>query len=92
MPRSAKKLPFVEESVLRKVRAASMSGKKGIINTRSRRSVILPDFIGLTFGVYNGKIYHSVTIDERMVGAKLGEYSPTRTYHGHGADKKAKKR
>jgi len=92
MPRSAKKLPFVEEYVLRKVRKASLSGKKTIINIRSRKTVILPDFVGLTFGVYNGKTYVSVNVSEGMVGCKFGEYSPTRTYYGHGADKKARKR
>lgn len=92
MPRSAKKLPIVEEYVLRKVRKASLAAKKTIINIRSRKTVILPDFVGYTFGVYNGKIYIPVSITEEMVGYKFGEFSPTRTYHGHGADKKARKK
>jgi small subunit ribosomal protein S19 len=92
MARSSKKLPFVEEYVLRKVRKVSLSGKKQVINIMSRRSVILPDFVGFTFGVHNGKIYIPVSVSEEMVGYKFGEFSPTRTYYGHGADKKVRKK
>lgn len=91
MPRSVWKGPYVHKSLLKKVQAALDSGKRNVINTWSRSSTILPHFVGLTFGVYNGKKFVPVLISEEMVGRKLGEFSPTRTYHGHsGADKKAK--
>jgi small subunit ribosomal protein S19 len=91
MPRSVWKGPFVDEALLKKANEMLQSVKKKIINTWSRRSTILPQFVGLTFGVYNGKKFIPVVITEEMVGRKLGEFSPTRTYYGHGADKKAKK-
>lgn len=91
MTRSVWKGPFVDSHLLKKVEAAADSGKHQIIKTWSRRSTILPQFVGLTFGVYNGKNFIPVAVNEQMVGHKLGEFSPTRTYHGHGADKKAKK-
>jgi len=89
MPRSVWKGPFIDGYLLKKAEEAE--GKHGIIKTWSRRSTILPQFVGLTFGVYNGKQHVPVTIVEEMVGHKLGEFSPTRTYNGHGADKKARR-
>jgi small subunit ribosomal protein S19 len=91
MARSAWKGPFVDSHLLKKVEEASDSEKHKIIITWSRRSTILPQMVGLTFGVYNGKKHIPVNVTEDMVGHKLGEFSPTRTYHGHGADKKAKR-
>ena len=87
--RSVWKGPFVEASLLKKVEAVVNSGKHTMIKTWSRRSTILPNFVGLTFSVYNGKKFVPVFISDRMVGKKLGEFSPTRTFYGHGANKKA---
>jgi small subunit ribosomal protein S19 len=84
MPRSVKKGPFVDDHVARKVDAANNSGNKQVIKTWSRRSTVTPDMIGLTFAVHNGKKFIPVYVTENMVGHKLGEFSPTRTYHGHG--------
>ena len=91
MARSLKKGPFVDGYLLKKVEVARESGRNQSIKTWSRRSVILPQFVGLTFAVHNGHKHVPVTISEDMVGHKLGEFSPTRTYYGHGADKKAKR-
>ena len=91
MSRSVWKGPFVDSHLLKKVEEAQASGSNKIIKTWSRRSVILPNFVGLNFGVYNGHKFIPVSVKEEMVGHKLGEFSPTRTYHGHGVDKKAKK-
>ncbi|MCP5361902.1 MAG: 30S ribosomal protein S19 [Hyphomicrobiales bacterium] len=91
MPRSVWKGPFVDGYLLKKVEEAQASGKHTIIKTWSRRSTILPHFVGSTFGVYNGKKFIPVLVKEDMVGHKLGEFSPTRTYTGHGGDKKASK-
>lgn len=91
MARSVWKGPFVEKSVLKKVEEARASGKNMVIKTWSRRSTILPNMIGLTFGVHNGKKFIPVVISDQMIGHKLGEFSPTRTYKGHGADKKVSK-
>jgi len=91
MARSLKKGPFVDGYLLKKVDAARESGRNQAIKTWSRRSMILPQFVGLTFAVHNGHKHVPVTISEDMVGHKLGEFSPTRTYYGHGADKKAKR-
>ena len=91
MPRSVKKGPFVELSLSKKVEAAIESGSKKVIKTWSRRSMILPDMVGLTFAVHNGRKFVPVFVTENMVGHKLGEFSPTRTYHGHAGDKKVKK-
>ena len=88
MARSVWKGPFVHPSLLKKVKAARDSGKNMIIKTWSRTSVILPDFVGLTFGVHNGKKFIPVLVTDQMIGHKLGEFAPTRTYYGHGADKK----
>lgn len=91
MPRSAWKVPFVDYYLLNKVRDYHASSKKQIIKTWSRRSVILPQFVGVNFAVHNGKKFVSVSVTEGMVGHKLGEFAPTRTFYGHAADKKAKK-
>jgi len=87
MGRSIKKGPFVDESLLRKVREGQ-GGK--IVKTWSRRSTILPEMVGLTIGVHNGKKFFPVFITEDMVGHKLGDFSPTRTFHGHSGDKKTR--
>ena len=93
MARSVWKAPFVDGSLIKKAAKVRESGKLNVmINTWSRRSTIIPEFIGLTFAVYNGKKFIPVSINEEMIGQKLGEYSPTRTYYGHGADKKVKKK
>ncbi len=91
MPRSVWKGPFFDRYLLKKAEAVLKSGRKDVVKTWSRRSTILPQFVGVTFGVYNGHKFIPVYVTENMVGQKLGEYSPTRTYHGHGADKKAKR-
>ena len=92
MPRSVWKGPFVDGHLLRKAEDARSSGRKSVIKTWSRRSTILPQFVGLTFGVYNGQKFVPVLITEDMIGHKLGEFSPTRTYYGHASDRKSKKR
>jgi len=89
MARSIKKGPFVDEHLMNKVVAEGPNSKK-IIKTWSRRSTITPEFIGLNFAVHNGKKFMPVFVTENMVGHKLGEFSPTRTFHGHAADKKSK--
>lgn len=89
MPRSLKKGPFVDDSLMKKVNRAMDNTDKKIIKTWSRRSTILPEFIGLTFAVHNGNKFVPVYVTENMVGHKLGEFSPTRTFRGHaGADKR----
>jgi small subunit ribosomal protein S19 len=88
MPRSVKKGPFVDHFVLKQVTTAVKEQSKKVIKTWSRRSTIIPDMVGLTFAVHNGKKFIPVFVTENMVGHKLGEFSPTRTYHGHGGDKK----
>jgi len=92
MPRSVWKGPFVDGYLLKKAEAVRESGRKDVIKTWSRRSTVLPQFVGLTFGVHNGKKHIPVLISEDMIGHKLGEFSPTRTYYGHAADKKAKRK
>ena len=92
MPRSVWKGPFVDGYLLKKAEAARESGRKEVIKTWSRRSTILPQFVGLTFGVHNGRKHIPVLVSEDMIGQKFGEYSPTRTYYGHAADKKAKRK
>jgi small subunit ribosomal protein S19 len=89
--RSVWKGPFVDGYLLKKAEAARGSGRKEIIRIWSRRSTILPQFVGLTFGVYNGQKFIPVLVTENMVGHKFGEFSPTRTYRGHGADKKVRR-
>lgn len=92
MARSVWKGPFIDSDLLKKVDGSRSSGRKDVIKTWSRRSTILPQFVGLTFGVYNGKKHIPVLVTEDMIGHKLGEFSPTRTFHGHTAgDKKAKR-
>ena len=92
MPRSVWKGPFVDGYLLKKADAARESQRHDAIKTWSRRSTILPQFVGLTFQVHNGHKFMPVSVTEVMVGHKFGEFSPTRTYYGHGADKKAKRR
>jgi len=93
MSRSVWKGPFVDAYVLKKAEKARDSGRlNDVIKIWSRRSTILPQFVGLTFGVYNGHKHVPVNITEEMIGHKFGEYSPTRTYYGHAADKKAKRK
>ena len=92
MARSIWKGPFVDKNLLKKAEKAKESGRHDIIKTWSRRSTIFPQFVGLTFGVYNGNKFIPVLVTENMVGLKLGEFAPTRTYHGHTAnDAKLKK-
>ncbi|MGC9457367.1 MAG: 30S ribosomal protein S19 [Halothiobacillaceae bacterium] len=90
MPRSLKKGPFVDHHLLKKVEEAVAQNSKRPIKTWSRRSMILPDMIGLTIAVHNGRQHVPVLINENMVGQKLGEFAPTRTYKGHVADKKSR--
>lgn len=89
--RSVWKGPFIEAHLLNKVKVAVASGKHQVIKTWSRRSTILPHFVGLVFNVYNGKKFIPVSVTDGMVGRKLGEFSPTRTFMGHGANRKAKR-
>ncbi len=91
MSRSVWKGPFIDRHLLKKVEAAKEGSLKGVIKTWSRRSTILPHMIGLTFGVHNGNKFIPVLVTDNMIGHKLGEFAPTRTYNGHQADKKAKK-
>ena len=91
MPRSPKKGPFVDLHLIKKVEAAAAANDRRPIKTWSRRSMILPDMVGLTIAIHNGRQHVPVLINEEMVGHKLGEFSPTRTYRGHAADKKAKR-
>ena len=92
MARSSWKGPFVDGSLLKKADAVQSSGRKDVIKTWSRRSTILPQFVGLTFGVHNGQKHVPVSVSEEMVGMKLGEFAPTRNFPGHAADKKAKRK
>ena len=91
MARSLKKGPFADASLLKKVDALNASGQKQVIKTWSRRSTMLPQFVGLTFGVHNGHKFIPVLVTEDMVGHKFGEFAPSRTFYGHAADKKAKR-
>ncbi len=90
MPRSLKKGPFVDEHLLKKALRAQEINSRKIIKTWSRRSTILPEFVGLTFAVHNGKKFLPVFVIEDMVGHKLGEFAPTRTFYGHAGDKKSR--
>lgn len=92
MARSVWKGPFVDGYLISKVQKLVDSGKGEIIKTWSRRSTIIPIFVGYTFAVHNGNKFIPVSVTAEMVGKKLGEFSPTRTYHGHGADKKVKRK
>ena len=89
MPRSLKKGPFVDEKLMKKVTQMVGAGEKKIIKTWSRRSTVVPEFIGFTFAVHNGKKFIPVYVTENMVGHKLGEFSPTRTFKGHAGSGKA---
>jgi small subunit ribosomal protein S19 len=91
MPRSVSKGPFVDEHLWNKVVQAKDTSSRKVIQTWSRRSTIIPDMVGITFAVHNGKKFIPVFVTENMVGHKLGEFSPTRTFHGHAGDRKAKK-
>ncbi|AGM24784.1 30S ribosomal protein S19 [Spiroplasma syrphidicola EA-1] len=91
MSRSLKKGPFADQHLIKKVEDLNKANKKEVIKTWSRRSTIFPDFIGHTFAVHNGKEHIPVYVTEDMVGHKLGEFSPTRKFGGHGDDKKKKK-
>ena len=91
MPRSVWKGPFVDSYVLKKAEKAAASGRNDVIKIWSRRSTILPQFVGLTFSVYNGRKHVPVSVNEDMVGHKLGEFAPTRFFPGHAADKKGKR-
>jgi small subunit ribosomal protein S19 len=88
--RSIKKGPYVEEGLARKLNRAVETGDKKIIKTWSRRSTVTPEMVGYTFAVHNGRKFMPVFVTENMVGHKLGEFSPTRTFHGHSGDRKAK--
>ena len=88
MPRSLKKGPFIDGHLMKKVEAASEGNDRRVIKTWSRRSTIFPEMVGMTFAVHNGRKFIPVFVTENMVGHKLGEFSPTRTYFGHAADKK----
>ena len=90
MARSLKKGPFVDVHLLSKAMAAQQAASNKVIKTWSRRSTIIPQFIGLTFAVHNGKKFVPVYVSDQMVGHKLGEFAPTRTYFGHAGDKKSK--
>ena len=92
MSRSAKKGPFVDEKLFLKVQKLNENRAKATIKTWARACTIIPEFVGHTFEVHNGNKFLRVFVQEDMVGHKLGEFSPTRTYHGHGADKKAKRK
>jgi small subunit ribosomal protein S19 len=83
MSRSVWKGPFIDTTLIKKAQKVSESGKKEVIKTWSRRSTIIPQFVGLTFGVYNGQKFVPVSVSENMVGHKFGEFSPTRTFKGH---------
>ena len=92
MTRSVWKGPFVDAYLLKKAETSRASGRNEVIKMWSRRSTVLPQFVGLTFGVHNGRKHIPVLVTEDMVGHKFGEFSPTRTYFGHTADKKARRK
>jgi len=91
LTRSVWKGPFVDGYLMKKAEKTRASGRNEVIKIYARRSTILPQFVGLTFGVYNGHKFIPVMVNENMVGHKFGEFSPTRTFHGHSSDKKAKR-
>lgn len=92
MSRSVWKGPFVDGYLFAKAEKVKASSRNEVVKTWSRRSTILPDFVGVTFGVHNGNKFIPVLVTEEMIGHKLGEFAPTRTYNGHQADKKAKRK
>ena len=91
MPRSLKKGPFIDGHLLKKVEQAAEANSKKPIKTWSRRSMVIPDMLGLTIAIHNGRLFIPIFITEDMVGHKLGEFAPTRTFKGHAGDRKAKK-
>jgi small subunit ribosomal protein S19 len=91
MARSLKKGPFVDPSLQRKLDKLQSTGSKSVIRTWSRRSMITPEFVGLTFHVHNGKLFMPVFVTENMVGHRLGEFAPTRKFTGHASDRKVKR-
>ena len=91
MARSLRKGPFVDPSLQKKVSKVAGGGSKGVIKTWSRRSMITPEFVGLTFHVHNGKLFMPVFVTENMVGHRLGEFAPTRKFTGHASDKKVRR-
>lgn len=91
MPRSIKKGPFVDNHLIRKVETARAANSRRPIRTWSRRSMVIPDMIGLTIAIHNGRQHVPILVTENMVGHKLGEFAPTRTFRGHAADRKVKK-
>ncbi len=90
MPRSVKKGPFIDGHLSEKIQISHATNSKKVIKTWSRRSTIVPDAVGLTFAVHNGRKFVPVFVTENMVGHKFGEFAPTRTFHGHSGDRKAK--
>ena len=90
MPRSLKKGPFIDPKLMKKVLVAQESRANKVVKTWSRRSTIIPEMVGITLAVHNGRKFIPVFVSENMVGHKLGEFSPTRTYYGHAADKKSR--
>ena len=90
MPRSLKKGPFIDQKLMNRVETAQSSRSNQVIKTWSRRSTIIPEMVGITLAVHNGKKFIPVFVTENMVGHKLGEFSPTRTFYGHAGDKKSK--
>jgi small subunit ribosomal protein S19 len=90
MARSLKKGPFIDDALMKKVQIAQDTRSNRVIKTWSRRSTIIPEMVGLTLAVHNGRKFIPVFVSENMVGHKLGEFSPTRTFHGHSGDKKSK--
>jgi small subunit ribosomal protein S19 len=92
MARSIKKGPYIDQKLVGKIEAMNKKGEKRVIRTWARRSTIIPEFVGHTLAVHNGNKFIPIYVTENMVGHKLGEFAPTRTYHGHGADKKARRR
>ena len=92
MSRSLKKGPFIDDHLMKKVEAATKAGDRRVIKTWSRRSTVFPEMVGLTFNVHNGRKFVTVFVTENMVGHKLGEFAPTRTFGSHAADRKSKRR
>lgn len=90
MPRSLRKGPFVDDHLMKKVLKARETGDRKVIKTWSRRSTIVPEFVGFTIAVHNGRKFIPVYVTENMIGHKLGEFAPTRTFYGHAGDKKSK--
>ena len=91
MPRSLKKGPFIADHLLKKIEALNAKNEKRVIKTWSRASTIIPDMVGHTIAVHNGRQHVPIFVSDQMVGHKLGEFAPTRTYRGHGSDKKSKR-